>query len=225
MLSDLDTVYVYRVADTSDWVDLGLPNGLLWAKCNVGANAPEDYGDYFDWAEISPKSVYDQSTYIYCCNNNHYSLTKYCYRPNYGCDGFTDTLTILQPDDDAATVSLGVDARTPTIEEWQELNSQCTSEWTTQNGVKGRVFTGPNGNSLFLPATGFRDGNGLVFVGDEGDYWSSSLDTFNLSFSWYFQFNSAYANTSHSAFRDWGWLWLLSKNPLAIISCSSRGMW
>ena len=89
-----------------DWVDLGLPSGLLWATRNVGANSPEDYGNYFAWAETSPKSVYDWDTYIYTCGNWG-DLTKYCDNSNYGCNGFTDNLTILQPGDDAATANYG----------------------------------------------------------------------------------------------------------------------
>ena len=203
-LMDLDTIYVLREPDTSNWVDLGLPSGLLWANRNVGASAPEDYGDHFAWAETCPKSAYDWDTYSYCCSGTGSSLTKYCNKSNFGCNGYTDTLDILLSEDDAASAFWGNDARTPTIEEWQELNNNCTSVWTNQNGVNGRLFTGPNGNSLFLPAAGIRDGNGLVYAGTEGDYWSSSLEIFNPSESWYFQLNSAYANTNHFDFRDWG---------------------
>ena len=159
-----------------DWVDLGLPSGLLWAKRNVGATSPEEYGDYFAWGETTTKSVYDWTTYIYC-NGDYNQLTKYCYSSNCGYNGFTDNLTILQPGDDAATANYG--GRTPTKEEWQELMNNTTSQWTTRNGVNGRLFTSSNGNSLFLPAAGLRWDSSLYLAGDFGYYWSSSLSTYN----------------------------------------------
>ena len=157
--------------ETDDWVDLGLPSGLQWATCNVGASSPEEYGDYFAWGEITPKSLYDWSTYRYC-NGTHDQLTKYCFQSSYGYNGFTDDLTILQPGDDAATANYG--GRTPTKEEWQELLDNTTSEWTTLNGVSGRRFIGSNGNSIFLPAGGNLFGDASVNY-TVGNYWSSTL--------------------------------------------------
>ncbi len=184
-----------------DWVDLGLPSGLLWATRNVGANSPEDYGDYFAWAETSPKSNYDWNTYQYCCNSSGNSLTKYCGNSSSGCNGFTDDLTILQPGDDAATANYG--GRTPTKEEWEELCNNCTNVLTTQNGVNGRLFTAPNGNSLFLPAAGYRYGSSLSNAGSRGYYWSSSLDTDYPNSAWVLYFYSSYCVTSSSG-RDGG---------------------
>ena len=165
--------------DPSDWVDLGLPSGLLWATRNVGATSPEDYGDYFAWGETTTKSLYLWSTYIYCNGEieeeDYDHLTKYCNNSSYGYNGFTDNLTILQPGDDAATANYG--GRTPTKEEWQELINNTTAQWTTRNGVNGRLFTSSNGNSLFLPAAGYRWDSSLNFAGSRGFYWSSSLDT------------------------------------------------
>ena len=154
-----------------DWVDLGLPSGLLWATRNVGATSPEDYGDYFAWGETQPKEVYDWSNYIYC-NGPVNTLTKYCSDLWWG-NGFTDSLTILQPGDDAATANYG--GRTPTKEEWEELMNNTTAIWTTQNGENGRLFTSSNGNSLFLPAAGDRWDGSLYYDGIYGYYWSSSL--------------------------------------------------
>jgi len=167
-----------------DWVDLGLPSGLLWATCNVGADSPEDYGDYFAWGETSPKDVYNWSTYRYC-NGAPDQLTKYCSRSSYGYNGFTDNLTTLQLGDDAATANYG--GRTPTKEEWQELMDNTTIQWTTQNGVNGCRFTGSNGNSLFLPAAGLRGDSSLYGDGDYGYYWSSSLGT-DPGHAWGFSF-------------------------------------
>ena len=157
-----------------DYVDLGLPSGLLWATCNVGADNPEDYGDYFAWGETTPKDTYNWSTYEYCMGSYN-TMTKYCDNSNYGYNGFTDNLTTLLPEDDAATANWGSGWRMPTEEEWEELLDNTTVTWTTQNGVNGRLFTATNGNCLFLPAAGARWDGELGNVGS-GNYWSSSLD-------------------------------------------------
>ena len=159
-----------------DYVDLGLPSGTLWATCNVGADNPEDYGDYFAWGETQPKDTYNWSTYQYC-NGSSSTLTKYCNNSSYGYNGFTDNLTTLLPEDDAVTANWGADWRMPTKEEWQELYQNTTHTWTTQNGVNGRLFTASNGNSLFLPAAGYRNYSNLGNAGSYGYYWSSSLGT------------------------------------------------
>ena len=186
-----DTVHAPETPEPQcDWVDLGLPSGLLWATRNVGASSPEDYGDYFAWGETSPKNYYDYSTYLYRCNDDWGRLTKYCDRSDYGCNGFTDNLTILQPGDDAATANWGSGARMPTKQEWEELENYCSSVWTTQNGVYGgRRFTGPNGNTLILPAAGYRWGGYLDYAGSDGYYWSSSLTSYPYD-AWYFLFDS-----------------------------------
>ena len=172
-----------------EYVDLGLPSGLLWATCNVGANAPEEYGDYFAWGETQPKDTYNWSTYQYC-NGSGYTLIKYCNNSNYGYIGFTDNLTTLQPEDEAATANWGADWRMPTKEEWQELYNNTTCTWTTQNGVNGRLFTASNGNTLFLPAAGYRFGSSLDETGLYGYYWSSSLYTDHPDIAWGFDFFS-----------------------------------
>ncbi len=160
------------------YVDLGLPSGLLWATCNVGADNPEDYGDYFAWGETQPKDTYNWSTYQYYDGSN---VTKYT-----GSDG----LTTLLPEDDAATANWGSDWRMPTKEEWQELCNNTTHTWTTQNGVNGRLFTASNGNSLFLPAAGCRGDSSLYGAGSHCSYWSSSLITGSPYYAWYFFFDS-----------------------------------
>jgi uncharacterized protein (TIGR02145 family) len=176
-----------------DYVDLGLPSGLLWATCNVGAYTPEEYGDYFAWGETQPKDTYNWSTYQYCMGSSS-TLTKYCSNSSYGYNGFTDDLTTLLPEDDAATANWGSGWRMPTKAEWQELLDNTTVTWTTQNGVSGRLFTAANGNSLFLPAAGYRSGSNLYDAGSLGDYWSSSLYTDNPIYAWNFYFNSGSYN-------------------------------
>ena len=186
------------------YVDLGLPSGLLWATCNVGADSPEDYGDYFAWGEAQPKDTYDWSTYQY--NGTSWEdpqLTKYCNDASYGYNGFTDNLTTLLPEDDAATANWGNGWRMPTQEEWQELYDNTTVTWTTQNGVNGRLFTASNGNSLFLPAAGFPWDGELSDAGSSGFYWSSSLYTDYPYYAWYLCFGSGSTSVDISS-RDFG---------------------
>ena len=179
-VTETTTVYFSGTAHLNDYVDLGLPSGLLWATCNVGANAPEEYGDYFAWGETTPKDTYDWSTYQY---GDGSTFTKYT-----GSEG----LTTLLPEDDAATANWGSGWRMPTNEEWQELYNNTTMTWTQQNGVNGKLFTAVNGNSLFLPAAGGRWDDELDDVGDYGNYWSSSLDTGHPYDAWIFGFYMDY---------------------------------
>ena len=179
------------------YVDLGLPSGLLWATCNVGATNPEDYGDYYAWGETTTKETYNWSTYRYCVyneNGGNYngwnSLTKYCNNSSSGNNGFTDNLTTLQASDDAATANWGAGWRMPTQTELNELVNSCTVAWVTYNGVNGRLLTGPNGNSIFLPAAGSRDVSGLDGAGSYGNYWSSSLHTGYPDRAWTLYFTS-----------------------------------
>ena len=103
-----------------EFVDLGLPSGTLWATCNIGADTPEDYGDYFAWGETEPKEIYDWKSYKYGrFLNERYELNKYCTDSVYGLDGFVDNLTILEPVDDVVRIYWGADWRMPTIEEWE----------------------------------------------------------------------------------------------------------
>ena len=169
--------------DDPNWVDLGLPSGLLWATCNVGATTPEGYGNYFAWGETQPKSEYIWENCIYCTfNNDNLILTK--YNPSTLFSGPVDNLTILQASDDAATFNLGNGARTPTKEEWEELNNNTTKEYATVNGVEGFRFTAANNNSIFLPFAGMMSGTELEYPeGPAGYYWSASLYTEYPSFA------------------------------------------
>ena len=190
-----------------NWVDLGLPSGTKWATCNVGANTPEEYGNYFAWGEVemTQKESYDWSTYKY---GDELSLTKYCYDSSCGNNGFTDALTTLEASDDAATANWGEPWRMPTYDEMAELRNNCTLTWTEQNGVNGCLFTGINGNSIFLPAGGGY-WNSTNHIGSSGSYWSSSLWTEEPQHSWYLYFyqeNSCleYCDMDFSASRFWG---------------------
>ena len=185
-------------APAHEYVDLGLPSGLLWATSNVGADSPEDYGDYFAWGETQPKDYYDWSTYQYC-HGNEKTLTKYCNNSKYGYNGFTDTLTTLLPEDDAATANWRSGWRMPTETEWLELYQKTTNIWTTQNGVNGRLFTASNGNSLFLPAAGYLDQDSLKEDGSWSYHWSSSLFMAYSVYARGFHFSSSYSNTGSAA--------------------------
>ncbi len=161
------------IVDDHDWVDLGLPSGTIWATRNVGANSPEDYGNYFAWGETAPKDYYDWSTYEWC-NGSYNTMTKYCSDSYLGYNGFVDNKTELDPSDDAAYVHY-LGGRMPSLNQIQELVNSCTWQWTQRNGVYGQLGTGPNGNTIFLPAAGRRLDESLDGAGSWGGYWSRKL--------------------------------------------------
>ena len=173
-----------------EYVDLGLPSGIKWATCNVGASSPEEYGGYYAWGETEEKSNYDWSTYKWCKGSEN-TMTKYCTDSDYGT---VDNKTVLDPKDDVAHVKWGGSWRMPTKEEQDELRNKCTWTWTTQNGVKGYRVTGPNGNSIFLPAAGYRYGSDVSHRGRSGYSWSSSLHSFNSRSAYYVYFYDGYCD-------------------------------
>ena len=177
-----------------EWVDLGLPSGVKWATCNVGTGVPYGYGDYFAWGEINPyyspgyaqsdpcnawrdgKSAgYSWGSYRWCKGSGD-MLTKYCTVDNFWAgNGTMDNKTTLDLEDDAAHANWSGNWQIPTADDWTELRTECTWEWTALNGVNGRKVTGPNGNSIFLPAAGHRNDTGISYADSYGIYWSSSL--------------------------------------------------
>ena len=179
-------------------VDMGIKTSdgktLYWSTrnlCESGfVNSPQDYGDYYAWGETETKEEFPSwSTYKWC-NGSAYSLTKYNTKSSYGT---VDNKTELEPQDDVAQVKLGGKWRMPTNAEWTELRTKCTWKWTTNyngRGVKGRIVTATNGNSIFLPAAG-RMGASLYDAGSRGLYWSSSLDTDYPMQASYVAFDSA----------------------------------
>lgn len=166
-----------------EMVDLGL--SVKWASCNVGASSPEQYGSYYSWGEITTKSNYTWNTYKWC-DGTMTSLTKYNADAHIGV---VDNKKSLDPDDDVAHIRWGGTWRIPSIDEMKELISKCTWEWTTQRGVNGQKVTGPNGNSIFLPAAGYRHGVFTENNGTYGCYWSSSLGDFYSSSAGYLSFD------------------------------------
>ena len=178
------------------YVDLGL--SVKWATCNVGASKPEDYGDYYAWGETTTKSDYSWKTYKWCKGTDD-TMTKYCTNSKYGT---VDNRTTLTSSDDVATVKWGSKWRMPTKEEVEELVGDCTWTWTTQSGVKGKKVTGPNGNSIFLPAAGGRDGTDLFGRGASGNYWSATKGTYEWAHRLYFI--DDYIYWDYSCLRNYG---------------------
>ena len=172
---------------TEEYVDLGLPSGIKWAKRNLGASKPSDYGNYYTWGETEPKAEYTWATYkwMQTGQSDWKHITKYTIADGktegiwYDAGGnfVGDNKTTLEAADDAATRKLGSPWRMPTMIELQELIDHCTWTWTTQDGKNGYEVKGTNGNSIFLPAAGYREGSELNGAGSWGRYWSSSLST------------------------------------------------
>ena len=160
-----------------EYVDLGL--SVKWATCNVGANKPEDYGNYYAWGETSTKSDYTVSN----CQTDRLSISQ------LQSQGYIDSEGNLTSQYDAATANWGGKWRLPTKTEMQELIDKCTWTWTKQNGVKGYKVTGPNGNSIFLPAAGDRGWSSLHDAGSRGNYWSSTPYEDNDYYADYLSFN------------------------------------
>ena len=170
---------------TDEYVDLGL--SVKWATKNLGASKPSDYGNYYTWGETEPKAEYTWATYkwMQTGQSDWKHITKYTIADGktegiwYDAGGnfVGDNKTTLEAADDAATRKLGSPWRMPTMIELQELIDHCTWTWTTQDGKNGYEVKGTNGNSIFLPAAGYRKGSVLFYAGSEGYYWSSSLST------------------------------------------------
>ena len=180
---DLDPAITAVVAKIVDYfpenvyVDLGL--SVKWATCNVGADKPEEYGDYYAWGETEPKDFYFWDTYKYC-DGTYNSLTKYTDSA-CGKDGFSDNKSVLVPEDDVAHVKWGGNWRIPTKDELEELRTKCTWTSTTLNGVKGYSVTsnvdGYTDRSIFLPATGMRIRQWTLNTDTIGRFWGNSIVT------------------------------------------------
>ena len=143
-------------------IDLGLPSGTMWSCSNIGASSPEGYGGYFAWGETEEKSAYDMSTYKY------FVLSPFKY-VHIGED-------IAGTKYDVARVSWGGSWRMPSFDQFEELCNCCTITWTTQNGVYGRLVTGKNGGTIFLPAAGGYLGPDSFRADEVGFYWMSSIN-------------------------------------------------
>ena len=191
-------------------VDLGLPSGTLWSNMNVGASRPEEYGYYYAWGEVFPKSHYAWETYKHC-EGSEKQITKYCTKSEYG---FCDKKRVLDSCDDAATVNWGSNWHMPSVKQYEELINNTNYEWTNQNGINGwRFMSKTNDNSIFLPAAGYHYDSDIIpgiaeghsySVGMDGYYWSSELHVGKPNCAWNLGFSNKKVFNSVSSDRNKG---------------------
>ena len=207
-----DVIYTCKVVVTErpekyEYVDLGL--SVLWATCNVGAEKPEDYGDYYPWGEVEVKDNNSWSSYKWCNGSNN-TLTKYNY---YSWAGTVDNKTTLEPEDDVAHVLWGGDWRMPTMAEHNEIYNNCTWTWYGRgnsefNGVAGYKVTsnieGFTDRSIFLPVAGYALKASFTSVGSIGYYWYSTLDTEYPDFAYSLRLSQESVSWRSSGRRDIG---------------------
>ena len=179
--SDFALSYSQGRINGHDYVDLGLPSGLKWATCNVGASRPEDYGNYYAWGEIQTKSEYTEEN----------SLT-------YGKDIGNISGNSRY---DVARAQWGSSWRLPTFVEIKELKDKCKWEWITIGSNKGYRVTGPNGNSIFLPAAGCYYGLECLQNSDGGYYWSGTRGSMHSDEAYILEFDNDYPEWK------WGYDW------------------
>lgn len=162
--------FSYIIINNHKFVDLGLPSGLLWAETNVGAASSSDDGDYFAWGETEPKSYYVWSTYKWGDDKIKYNSS--------------DGKKTLDSEDDAATVNWGAPCRMPNSSEFKELYDKCDWSWRANYwlGSNGFLVKGPNGNTIFFPASGYRIYGDRYDHGSDGYYWSRSLESSGLAY-------------------------------------------
>ncbi len=158
------------------YVDLGLPSGLKWATCNIGASSPGDYGNYYAWGETTTKSTYTDS------NSLIYGKSK----SELQSAGIINPYGNLTLSHDAARANWGGTWRMPTKKEQEELKARCTWTWTSYDGNTGYKVTGPNGRSIFVPAAGFRFGSSLDLASKFGNYWGASGSRGSYAYCFYF---------------------------------------
>ena len=175
-------------ADVPGAVDLGL--SVLWSDRNVGASSPSDYGGYYAWGETSTKSYYDWDTYQYFHDQDGNGVP---FDSNWNIQ--TNELAnigsnIAGTGCDVARQAWGGGWKLPTKAQWGELKNRCTWTWTTEGGHSGYKVTGPNGNSIFLPAAGYRYGTSSYSVGSYGYYWSATLNESSTHYAWNLYFDS-----------------------------------
>ena len=163
-------------------VDLGLPSGKLWAKCNLGANSEEESGLYYQWGDtqgytkeqIGNPKQFNWANYKWSVDGSDSNFSKY---------NSSDSKTVLDLEDDAVYAALGGNWKMPTVDDWRELSNNTTRQWTQVNGVNGYKLTASNGNYIFLPAAGYGNGSSLNGEGSGGLVWSSSLYSVGSSYA------------------------------------------
>ena len=158
------TTAAYSFDLDNDLVDLGL--SVRWARFNVGAKIESDLGGLFGFGDLTG------------CNNSiqvdDYPATADTYKTAY----------------DIANAVYGGKVTLPTAADFEELFSLCTSKWTEQNGVAGFELTGPNGNSIFLPAAGSRVMNDVTDQNVKGFYMTGTVNPSNPNFAISYEFTS-----------------------------------
>lgn len=169
-----------------EYVDLGLPSGTKWATCNVGAGTPSDYGDYYAWGEVKTKNSYT----------------------NDNCITFGKQIGVIacNPTYDVACKEWGGSWRMPTKAEFQELldENNCSQKWTVQNGQNGFMVTSKKtGNSIFIPAAGYRFGTSLYDQGAYSGIWSATPDDYSINDAWGVSFNKGYDGDIDCGFRSY----------------------
>lgn len=171
-----------------EWVDLGLPSGLLWAKTNLGSPQPELEGKYYSWGNTEGHIAGD---------GYDFSEPNYEETPGFAVD------TDLTAENDAATVAKGEPWRMPSTADFEELVNGCDIVWGTLRGKPGRLFTSKvNGRSIFLPACGFMTGTNHSSVGSNGVYWASSIAPNNQAHG--LDFYQATQNVAYTGARRYG---------------------
>ena len=177
------------------YVDLGLPSGLLWATCNVGASVPEDYGTYYAWGETETKNYFSWSEYSHGTSGQ--DITKY---------NSTDGKTVLDLEDDAAHIVMGGDWRMPTLTELEELIENTTQETEVINGVTGVLFTSiANSKTLFFPLGGMKQNFSAQDINRQAYYWMSTLFSSSASFGDRMDYVKNWSSaTSNGALRCYG---------------------
>ena len=199
-IEETSTVFYVPKQELYEWVDLGLPSGILWADRNVGATKPENFGLYFAWGETQGyEGITDEKQFSWgdykLCNGTSSTLTKY---NNKSSSGVVDNLTTLEQVDDVVYQSDN-SCRIPTKADFKELIANTTSVWETLNGVNGRRFTSKtNGNSIFVPAAGLCYDGSVDLVGSHGILWGSSLNEGNSSSACGLYFNSGYVDVGNN---------------------------
>ncbi len=159
-----------------EWVDLGL--SVKWATCNIGASSPLDYGNYYAWGETEPKEEYTEENSV----TREKNIGGIAGNPKY----------------DAARANWGGSWRLPKAKEIEELVNMCEWEWVTQEETNGYEITGPNGNSIFLPAAGYRSGSSFDGAGEGGNYWSATPYEDDTGSAYFLTFNGG------GFYRGWG---------------------
>lgn len=207
-------------ANGYEFVDLGLPSGLLWATCNIGADKPSDYGLYFAWGETtgytnaSAKSggfAMETTPYLAATGESVSDIKWFKYTTNNisSSNGKADNKLVLEQEDDAAHVIMGGAWRMPTSVEFQELYDSCNTSWVTSyngNNVNGILFTLKTDSSkqLFFPATGYAIDASIRSVNSTGVYWSSSLSTSANYIAYNLYISKTNVNPQNSYSRSYG---------------------